>query len=61
MPAGLANWILRPKYWCLVPNTFKYYCDKDNILRQSTHTNDIRDFKEKDANVLEKLHMNYAK
>ena len=41
--------------------SLKYYSDKENILRQSTHTNDIRDFKEKDTNVLEKLHMNYAK
>ena len=41
--------------------SLKYYSDKENILRQSTHTNDIRDFKEKYTNVLEKLHMNYAK
>ena len=41
--------------------SLKYYSDKENLLRQSTHTNDIRDFKEKDTNVLEKLHMNYAK
>ena len=41
--------------------SLKYYSDKENILRQSTHTNDIRDFKEKDTNVLDKLHTNYAK
>ena len=41
--------------------SLKYYSDKENILRKSTHTNDIQDFKEKDTNVLEKLHMNYAK
>ena len=32
---------------------------KENILHQSTHSSDISDFMEN--NVLEKLHMNYAK
>ena len=36
--------------------SLKYYSDKENILRQSTRTNDIRDFKEKYTNVLEKLY-----
>ena len=41
--------------------SLKYYSDKENILRQSTHSADIRDFREKESNILEKLHMNYAK
>ena len=39
----------------------KYYSDKENILHQSTHSADIRDFREKESNILEKLHMSYAK
>ena len=39
--------------------SLKYYSDKENILRQSTHSADIRDLGE--SNILEKLHMNYAK
>ena len=39
----------------------KYYSDKENVLRQSTHSADIRDFREKESSISEKLHMNYAK
>ena len=41
--------------------SLKYYSDEENILRQSTHSADIRDFLENEDNTLEKLHMNYAK
>ena len=41
--------------------SLKYYSDKENILRQSTHSVDIRDFRECENNILEKVHMNYAK
>ena len=32
--------------------SLKYYSDKENILRQSTHSADIRDFREKESNIL---------
>ena len=41
--------------------SLKYYSDKENVLCQSTHSRDIRDFRENENNISEKLHMNYAK